>query len=224
MNDWFEDWKDYGHEIDFDLTSNNDQIRLRDVSVVQYIKDFNKKLSIDIGANEGFYTIFLAKYSKQVLAIEPFPHTVELLIRTLDYWNLKNVQVVSAVIASEDGYRNLYLSYYSGLHTISPAYVDTHLYDHKPEAFIKVPSYKLDTIAKDLDVGLIKIDVEGAEEEVLLSAKETLHRCHPVLLLETHPTSNFDRIDDYLKQFGYNIKLNGEEILWLEPSKNYVCY
>ena len=198
-----------------------DRIRLKETPVIKSIKGLRNKFSIDIGANVGEYSFILSQYSKEVLAIEPSP---DQLIANLELWDLKNVKVISAVISKENGHRDLYVSEWNGLNTISFAYVDAKFYDHELIKCRKVPSYRLDTLAEGLDVGLLKIDVEGAEEEVLHSSKETLQRCHPVLLLETHPTANFESIYEYLKQFNYNIYLGNRKVTTLKPSQNYVCF
>ena len=43
---------------------------------------------------------------------------------------------------------------------------------------------RIDTIARGLDVGLIKVDVEGHELYVLRGARKTLERCRPALVVE----------------------------------------
>jgi hypothetical protein len=57
-----------------------------------------------------------------------------------------------------------------------------------------------------LDIGLIKIDVEGLEAEVLRGAESTLRRCRPAVVFEQQA----DEIDDgdsqalaLLRSFGY---------------------
>ena len=57
-----------------------------------------------------------------------------------------------------------------------------------------IKCYALDPFLKDLDVGLIKIDVEGAEVNVLRSAAETIRRCRPVIITEAPTEEEFEAI------------------------------
>lgn len=62
--------------------------------------------------------------------------------------------------------------------------------DHVIQHRMFVPVYQFQTIAKSLgieDVAIVKIDVEGAELEVLQSLSSLLRDCRPLLLLEILP-------------------------------------
>lgn len=67
----------------------------------------------------------------------------------------------------------------------------------------------LDYIVKRLKlrrIDLIKIDVEGAELQVLEGSIETLHKYKPWLVVEVFP-SNIARLMETLNRYGYEIKL-----------------
>ena len=48
----------------------------------------------------------------------------------------------------------------------------------------RIVTQRIDDIARGVDVGLIKVDVEGHELHVLRGARETLARCRPALAVE----------------------------------------
>lgn len=58
---------------------------------------------------------------------------------------------------------------------------------------------RVDDIARGIDVGLVKVDVEGHERYVLLGALATLRRCQPALAVE----GRRDMLDALLEALGY---------------------
>jgi FkbM family methyltransferase len=65
---------------------------------------------------------------------------------------------------------------------------------------VAVDLRRLDDLS--LDPSFIKIDVEGAELDVLSGLRETLSRSHPVLLIER--SERFDRVASILSKVGYS--------------------
>ena len=57
-------------------------------------------------------------------------------------------------------------------------------------------------------VDWVKIDVEGAEMEVLAGLAETLGNDHPRLLVES---KNLRGLQTFLERFGYNVERMGED-------------
>jgi FkbM family methyltransferase len=62
-----------------------------------------------------------------------------------------------------------------------------------------VVTMRVDEMAKELDVGLVKVDVEGHERHVILGALATLRRCRPALVVE----GARDMLDALLEALGY---------------------
>jgi FkbM family methyltransferase len=141
---------------------------------------------IDVGANFGIHTLYLANLvgdSGKVWAFEPLPKNLDLL-----RWNIRlnhlsqRVEVVSKVASnSSEPFLRM-----AGMD--DPVAVTACLSNETDSKTISVPNVRLDDMfnAKSCNIGLIKIDVEGAEMEVLRGAEEMLKRFKPNLVIEVH--------------------------------------
>ena len=65
-------------------------------------------------------------------------------------------------------------------------------------------------------MGLIKIDVEGAEAEVLKGATKTLKNSHPKIIFEAWDEQYLKKVKKILNKFNYKIKKIADE--------NYFAY
>lgn len=74
-----------------------------------------------------------------------------------------------------------------------------------------------------LDPTLLKIDTEGAEQEVLMGAVETLKRSHPRLVVETHTEELAKSIKEILKDEGYSLKDIVRVNRWGYPQHFFIC-
>lgn len=144
---------------------------------------------IDAGANAGFFTAAFCDWisgSGRVIAIEPAPANVSRLRATLSRGQrIARVDIIEAAVTDTDGEARLRLD------AINPA-------DHQlTDEGLLVPTVTLDRLMADRDwppLGLIKIDVQGAEPMVIDGAIETLKRLKPAIFLEI--------ADDYLRPYG----------------------
>jgi FkbM family methyltransferase len=141
---------------------------------------------LDIGANIGCHTCLLAKLAHpgMVIAFEPMPWARAKLLRNIALNSLSNVVVEKYVLADTNSksvsvhFRSSWqLDSRTGLTeesstSRSPAFVD----------LITVDSYVAEKSI--LNIGLIKLDVDGYEAKVLRGAAETLRKFHPILVME----------------------------------------
>jgi FkbM family methyltransferase len=120
------------------------------------------------------------------VAVEPLPdHAAALARRFPDV-------TVHGCAASDTSGDATFLTWpeapaYSSLEWVPPRPETRHVYpagDDRAHA-LTVRTARLDALLPaDLDVALIKIDVEGAETRVLDGAAGTLERCRPIVALE----------------------------------------
>lgn len=157
---------------------------------------------IDIGAHIGKYTLLAARKGALVIAVEPHPLNFYYLKKAV-HKNMLEQKVICVNAAAYNSRQKLrlYLSRSSDSHSI--------LFKPRMGKSIEVLGLPLDYIVKRLKlrrIDLIKIDVEGAELQVLEGSIETLHKYKPRLVVEVFP-SNIARLMETLNRYGYEIKL-----------------
>ena len=164
---------------------------------------------IDIGAHIGRYTITSSKQvgnTGKVLAIEADPDNFQLLKRNIALNNLKNVLPLNYAVFSARTRMKLYeqsaSAKYNSLMLARAA---------KTKNYVEVNADTLDSILKLNEVNQvnwIKIDVEGAEFEVLKGSTKTLSTDNVSLFIEIHnidDPSHYHNIIDFLKYRNYEI-------------------
>jgi FkbM family methyltransferase len=159
----------------------------------------------DIGANVGFFTLVAAKIvgaEGVVVAFEPLPANVRQLEKNVALNALNNVTVIPTAVGSIEGLAGLVLG--------DDARDNSRLSDGQTggEDEIEVPVTTVDAAVREHDLRMpdvIKIDVEGAEIDVLRGALETIRRSRPLIVVEVHGIgSEFaDFADQELSSLGY---------------------
>jgi FkbM family methyltransferase len=164
---------------------------------------------IDIGAHIGRYTITSSKQvgnTGKVVAIEADPDNFQLLKRNIALNNLTNVLPLNYAVFSTRTRMKLYeqsaSAKYNSLMLTRAA---------KTKNYVEVEADTLDSILKLNEVNRvnwIKIDVEGAEFEVLKGSTITLSSEDVSLFIEIHnieDPSHYDNVVDFLRYHNYEI-------------------
>jgi FkbM family methyltransferase len=142
----------------------------------------------DIGANIGTVTIPVAMAGAECLAFEPAPANAARLAENAELNRLGNVTVIEAAMWSEGGTVAMRVDGAEGAGT-------SRVVDGG-EGTLEVPAATVDQFAGGGSAAphLMKIDVEGAELEVLRGAQATLRtgRVRDVFV-ETHPLTLGER-------------------------------
>ena len=163
---------------------------------------------IDIGAHIGRYTITSSKQvgsTGKVVAIEADPDNFQLLKRNIALNNLTNVLPLNYAVFSTRTRMKLYEQ------SASAKYNSIMLTRARTMNYVEVNADTLDSILEQNrinQVNWIKIDVEGAEFEVLKGSTKTLSGNDISLLVEIHnidDPSHYDNILDFLKYHNYEI-------------------
>jgi FkbM family methyltransferase len=140
---------------------------------------------VDVGASFGFHTLTAARLvgpAGRVIAYEPGPQNVSVLLLNIEAHQLTNV-TVHPVAASDHPGSLLYYGSGGNGHVSSFSGRASELAGGS-----LVPARPIDELlGHEERVDAIKIDVEGAEGLVLAGARCLLSRCHPALFFEFSP-------------------------------------
>jgi FkbM family methyltransferase len=146
-----------------------------------YINYLMKGMTVfDVGANIGELTLLFSKFISEngvVHSFEPTPQTFEKLKMITAIAGRKNVVLNQFAVSNIDGYIdfNVYKEEFSCWNTSANRPLANYGIDLKPETCISVPTITIDSYCKQHNIeriDLLKVDVEGAEINVLEGAKK----------------------------------------------------
>lgn len=171
----------------------------------------------DVGAYIGLYTIAFAQrvgVDGKVIAFEPDPENFSLLQSHVKLNRLQNrVELVPYLVSL----RNDTISFLAGKASQSS------MCNVQPcNNTVMIRSIRLDTFFSSGRVDILKVDVEGFEEEVLKSGENLLsdrNRSPRLIYIEVHPyvwhetKTTSDSLLSYLRQCGYQVvDINNQQI------------
>ncbi len=155
----------------------------------------NRNIFIDVGANFGWYSLFISKYfsKSEVHSFEPISNTFKYFKRNIEINNCKNI--IPNNIGLSDKSKKI-LFFYSQSHS---GVASSKNLENLPN----IKKYNLNVKTLDeychknkLKPDFIKCDVEGAEFLVFKGAKKTLKTCKPIVFSEI--------LRKWSKKFNYN--------------------
>lgn len=180
------------------------------------------KVFIDVGAYIGDYPLALFKHAKTIYAFEPEKNNYEKLLHYIKKNHIANIKAVKAALTSYTGKAKIYKNKNKGWHSMAILYKG---------GVEQVRALTLDdyvTENKIKNIGLIKIDVEGAEFEVLKGSLKTIQSQHPTLIIEfnqpmTSRTKKYTLMEKYeflLRNNYVGYKLSNNTLV--KVTKSYV--
>jgi FkbM family methyltransferase len=161
----------------------------------------------DVGAHIGYVTLFLAQAigpQGRVVAFEPLPANQERLRKNLELNGLGDrVQVVAAAVGAATARQRF------TVHS-SPSMGKLVASDGSPGGEVvdlEVDVVALDDFASESGTrpALVKIDIEGGEQNALRGMRRLLQQARPSLLLELHDAPAAGGLVAELRQAGYQI-------------------
>jgi FkbM family methyltransferase len=181
----------------------------------KYLKIPKGGVFIDVGAHIGKYTIQVAKIlggSGLVIAIEPHPGNYKHLVENIKLNDLRNVIALNVAAWSEECELKLFVGDMHGHHSLMKNF---------GRGFFVVHAKPLDKVLEELGISrvdFVKIDVEGAELEVLKGMSITLKKFKPIVVVEIRDMY-LRRIEEFLNQLEYTIEKVAPMYYLLKPAR-----
>lgn len=165
---------------------------------------------VDVGANIGYYSLLFSQYvgdTGRIYSFEPAPALVSELEKNVNLNNCRNVEISKAALSDHSGTANFYMgpidnsglsSFREPRQSVSSFEVDLKPFD--------------DFVKEKKGITLVKIDVEGAELQVLRGMEKLLRDLRPNLLVEI--------TDAFLKELGDS----ANSLQAFLKTFDYMCY
>ena len=171
---------------------------------------------LDIGANIGTYAVAFGKLlgpSGQVIAVEGNTETARVLAHNAQINDLTNIKVVQAVMAGK----------ISAIEEVRTEGSSQSEFRQNADGEGEIRATTIDQLCAQLtNLQFIKIDVNGADFEILNGGYETLKRFRPSILIEFSPAmidpKDFARTLEILEEQSYHLSFfRGHSVGALEP-------
>jgi FkbM family methyltransferase len=174
----------------------------------------------DIGANVGLHSYYVHQAVPQarITAFEPLPGNAAYIKETIAVNQFKSIALEQTAVGAHTGQVSFNLSIDNSMGKISASETGTVVQittlDDYMKTGVPVPA-------------VIKIDVEGAEADVLKGAAETIAAEQPVLVIELHSPQQDELVGRFLHERNYrlfrlNENINSAGAKLLLPIKNPV--
>lgn len=175
---------------------------------------------IDAGANIGMTTLYFKRLfpDSTIIAIEPFPDNIRLFRKNMFENQIEGVTLDEVALAEYAGEKELFYDAHD-----KPWYTTTGFtmggwdYGQERSNSMMVPTKPLREYLEEYTPDLVKLDIEGAEEKVIVAARDYLQLC-PHYIMEFHPVGGvgMDRIVKLFEEKGYTVTVtkDGRTVPW----------
>jgi FkbM family methyltransferase len=180
------------------------------------------KIFVDLGANEGYFSILASKLvgkSGNVIAVEPQSRLIPILQKNIHINACDNVRIIRGLVSSRTGSKPIHLAPLTN--TGSSSIYRPTKYALPVEI---VPSFTLDGIFKLANLkrcDLLKIDVEGAEGEIINGARNNLRSMNiKMIVVEFHKEAlakakwSQEDINEQIVRSGYRADPCGDFVVY----------
>lgn len=167
---------------------------------------------IDCGSNIGIATLFFKIHYPQatVFCFEPDPNAFLILKKNISANNFKDITLINAAVSNTQGYIN----FFGEIDTQEPAGTGNSIIEawgkqRHTSCMVRVKAVQLSTYINQT-VDFLKLDIEGAEQQVLEELGDKLHLVREIIaevhqVDKTQNINNVKSIIALLEQYDFNI-------------------
>ncbi len=188
---------------------------------LQLVKSMNLPAGssfVDVGVNVGQSLIaFRSCRDNPYYGFEPSPHCAFYVNKLIKANNLRNTHILPVGLSSDTGILKFYCKAAGDASATMVGELRPGHYGEEDISYVPVfPFDELD-LGKITDISFIKIDVEGAELEVVTGLKNTLQKYNPVVTCEVLDCHNAEANLHILQE-------RANKLIELVKSLNYTIY
>jgi len=170
-----------------------------------YLENKKDAVVIDCGGNIGLFSLYAAKYAKQVYCLEPTPEHQENIERMLLFNEMDNVKLIKKAVWLENTTLPFYRNPNKTMNSLHQAVAHPELPPLQVEAVTLEQLFADEGIEH---VDLLKMDIEGSEIEVF--ASPSFRAVAPkidVVVTERHAWSGRhpNQLNEALKSNGFEV-------------------
>lgn len=161
---------------------------------------------IDIGANMGYYSVFMSKYAGaagKVYAVEPVPLFAEIWKKNVRRCKNRNLILFNYALGAQETTAEMGMPFINGVvhHGMTKVVTEESAgYEKKFRVEMKNPDVLFSEIEK---IDFIKVDVEGYESIVFENMTELLKKHKPFIQSELSGSENRNTVINLLKSLDY---------------------
>lgn len=161
----------------------------------EFLKSMEGKKCIwDVGAHIGSISVYLSSKFEKVIAFEPDPKNLKFLKKNAKKEGCENIKCVELALGSKNGKEIMHSEMLAG------SGMSSFSGKNKLKREFEVDCKKIDKVVEKIDKpDVIKLDVEGAEADVLRGAKNTLEEEKIEWVIEMH-TSKTNQREDLIRK------------------------
>jgi len=190
--------------------------RAEQIFYLEYLRD--GMIVFDVGANIGELTLLFSRFvgAGEVHSFEPGKECFARLSAVCRAANLRNVRLNQCALAEAEGKRDLHVydDTHLGWNSLARRPLQNYGIEVRPPVIEEIRATTLDVYCTGRDVeriDLLKIDVEGAEFDVMRGAEKMLRERRVGCVAFEFGQATFDmghapaEIVDYLKKLNYRV-------------------
>ena len=199
------------------------------------IENLQSSTLIDVGVNLGQSILAAKKVNPdmEIIGFEPNPFCCFYTNYLININNLRKVDIVPSALANGAGLMNLYSKDFNQFDP-SGSIIHNYRENQSYKTLINTVSEEILNSRQLNEVGVIKIDVEGAEVVVIDGLKKIISKYKPVIIMEVLPAysnknemrvAGIENLNNFVRANDYKIFLIGpqnsfEELEYFEIHSN----